>query len=183
MRGFFLKWPIGIITVILISFSCKKDNTDTGNQSEQITTFRLTLRETGSSVTKVFEFRDVDGTGGNPPVKFDPIILSASKNYACSIEVFNESISPSVNITPEILAEGDDHQFYFEPAGVNINLLNLDIDSKGLPIGLSSTWNTGAAGNGTMKITLKHKPGTKEAGDLVSKGETDIELNFTAQVQ
>jgi hypothetical protein len=30
---------------------------------------------------------------------------------------------------------------------------------------------------------LKHKPGSKATGDLVSKGETDIEVNFTAQVQ
>jgi hypothetical protein len=179
----FLMWMLGIIYLTVISFSCKKDNNDTGNEEELITTFRLTLKETGSAATKIFEFRDIDGTGGNPPSKFDPIVLNSGKNYACTIDVFNESVSPAVDITPEILAEGEDHQFYFEPAGVNINVLNLDKDSNGLPIGVTSNWNTGSAGSGTLKITLKHKPGAKALGDPVTKGETDIELNFTAQVQ
>jgi hypothetical protein len=29
-----------------------------------------------------------------------------------------------------------------------------------------------------VKIVLKHKPDAKAAGDPVSKGETDIELDF-----
>jgi hypothetical protein len=184
MKKPFLNWMIVILLLSIFSTSCSKDEEeDLGNEEELITTLRLTLRETGSATVKVFEFKDPDGTGGNPPTKFDPIILSPSKNYTCTIEVLNESVSPVENITAEIIAESDDHQFYFEPAGVNIFVINLDTDTQGLPLGVSSTWNTGAASNGTVKITLKHKPGAKLAGDLVNKGETDIEVNFTAQVQ
>jgi len=168
---------------IITTVSCNKDDDPTGNEEELITTLRLTLRETGSATTKVFEFKDTDGPGGNPPVKFDNIVLSASKNYSCTIEVLNESVSPSEDITAEVIAEADDHQFYFEPAVAKIDVINLNTDSKGLPLGVTSTWNTGAVGNGTIKITLKHKPGIKAAGDPVTKGETDIEVNFTAQVQ
>ncbi len=183
MKKPFLNWMMVIILLSFFSVSCSKDDDPMGNEEELITTLRLTLRETGSATVKVFEFKDPDGTGGNPPTKFDPIILSPSKNYTCTIDVLNESVTPAVDITAEIIAEADDHQFYFEPAGVNINVINLDADSKGLPLGVSSTWNTGAASNGTVKVTLKHKPGSKATGDLVSKGETDIEVNFTAQVQ
>jgi hypothetical protein len=183
MKKPFLNWMILILLLSVFSVSCSKDEEDMGNEEELITTLRLTLRETGSATVKVFEFKDPDGTGGNPPTKFDPIILSPSKNYTCTIDVLNESVTPAVDITTEIIAESDDHQFYFEPAGVNINVLNLDTDTNGLPLGVSSTWNTGAISNGTLKITLKHKPGAKATGDLVSKGETDIEVNFTAQVQ
>lgn len=168
---------------IITTVSCNKDDNPGGNEEELITTLRLTMRETGSATVKVFEFKDTDGPGGNPPAKFDNIVLNSSKNYSCTIEVLNESVSPAEDITAEIIAEADDHQFYFEPAIAKIDVINLNTDSKGLPLGVTSTWNTGTVGNGTIKITLKHKPGTKAAGDLVTKGETDIEVNFTAQVQ
>jgi hypothetical protein len=183
MKKPFLNCMMVIILLSVFSVCCSKEDDEMGNEEELITTLRLTLRETGTATVKVFEFKDPDGTGGNPPTKFDPIMLSPSKNYTCTIDVLNESVTPAVDITAEIIAESDDHQFYFEPAGVNINVLNLDTDTQGLPLGVSSTWNTGAASNGTLKVTLKHKPGTKAIGDLVSKGETDIEVNFTAQVQ
>lgn len=183
MQKTFLNWMMVIILLSVFSVSCSKVDDEMGNEEELITTLRLTLRETGTATVKVFEFKDPDGAGGNPPTKFDPIILSPSKNYTCTIDVLNESVTPAVDITAEIIAESDDHQFYFEPAGVNINVINLDTDTQGLPLGVSSTWNTGASSNGTLKVTLKHKPGSKASGDLVSKGETDIEVNFTAQVQ
>jgi hypothetical protein len=50
-------------------------------------------------------------------------------------------------------------------------------------LGTTSTWTTTGVSNGTVKITLKHKPGIKAAGDPVSKGETDIEVSFTTKVQ
>lgn len=177
------KWLSLCLVISVISVSCGKDEDPTGNEEELITTLRLTMREVGGSAIKVFEFKDPDGAGGNPPTKFDPIVLTTGKNYTCNIEVLNESVSPAEDITVEINAEAEDHQFYFEPSGVNIIVNNLNTDSNGLPLGVSSTWATGAVGNGTLKVTLKHKPDAKMAGDPVSKGETDIEVNFTAQVQ
>jgi len=183
MKKTVFSWMLFTLLLSLLTISCNKDDNNPGNVKEQITTMRLTLKETGSGTNKVFEFKDTDGSGGNPPVKFDPIVLSPSRNYTCTIELLNESGSSAVNYTAEIITEANDHQFYFEPAGTNISVINLDTDAKGLPLGITSTWNTGAIGNGTIKITLKHKPGTKVAGDLVANGETDIEVNFTAQVQ
>jgi hypothetical protein len=34
-----------------------------------------------------------------------------------------------------------------------------------------------------MKITLKHKPGAKIAGDPVTKGETDVEVEFNVRLK
>jgi hypothetical protein len=172
-----------IFILFLTFISCNKDDNNPGNVKEQITTMKLTLKETGSGTTKVFEYTDTDGSGGNPPVKFDPIVLSPSRNYTCTIELLNGTGGSALNLTPEIINEAEDHQFFFEPATVNISVINLDSDAKGLPLGITSTWNTGAIGNGTIKITLKHKPDAKFVGDLVANGETDIEVNFTAQIQ
>ena len=183
MNRNFLRTVVLILMVFVFFISCKKEDETGLNEEELITTLRLSLKETGSATTKVFEFNDPDGTGGNPPVKFDPIILDPNKNYTCTLEVLNESVTPAENISFEIATEAEDHQFYYEPAGVNITVSALNTDGNGLPVGLTSTWITGGASNGTVKITLKHKPGTKAAGDPTSKGETDIEVSFTAAVQ
>ncbi len=180
----FANFFLAVLTVSVVAFSCKKDDNNTPlNEEELITTLRLNLKESGSTTTQVFEFKDPDGEGGNAPTRFDPIVLVTGKTYTCDIEVLDESVTPAENITAEILAEANDHQFYFEPVGVNINITNLNNDSRGLPVGLNSAWTTGAVSSGTLKVTLKHKPGNKAAGDPTSKGETDIEVTFPTSIQ
>jgi hypothetical protein len=64
----------------------------------------------------------------------------------------------------------------------------LDNDGNGVPLGITSTWTTGAVATGKTKITLRHYGGTppgKAAGDLVSssKSSTDIEVDFNTKIQ
>ena len=183
MKMVFFRLILILSVITAVGYSCSKGDTPAVNEEELITTLRLNLIESGTTTTKVFEFKDPDGEGGNAPSRFDPIILDANKTYTCEIQVLNESLSPPEDITDEVMAEANDHQFYFEPIGVNINVTALNNDARGLPIGLSSTWATGAVSSGTFKVTLKHKPGTKAAGDPTSKGETDIEVVFPTSVQ
>jgi len=133
----------------------------------------------------VYEFKDLDGEGGAAPVKFDDIVLQKNIPYICEVTVLNESVSPADDITKEIKAEANDHQFYFVPSSSNLlTISNYDTDTQGLPLGLSSFWVTGLnPGTGTVKVVLKHKPGTKAANDLINKGDTDIELNFKLIIQ
>ncbi|KYP16482.1 hypothetical protein, partial [Flavihumibacter sp. CACIAM 22H1] len=154
-----------------------------GNEEELITTVVLSFQEIGTTDAFNVVFRDTDGEGGNPPTSFDEIVLKPNADYTCSISLLNESVSPVENITDEIEEEADDHEFFLLPAGANISITRTDVDSKNLPVGLNSTWETGAASTGTVRVVLKHKPGSKAAGDAVTKGETDIDLNFTAKVQ
>ena len=167
----------------LVGVSCSKDDDNTGNEEELITTLKVTMVENGAGTTSTFTFRDVDGPGGNPPGAFDSIIVNANRNYAVSLQFLNESVTPAEDITVEVEEEDVDHQVYFTPATVSISALNLNLDANGLPLGTTATWNTGAAGKGTMTITLKHKPGTKAAGDAVSKGETDVEVAFPVRLK
>ncbi|MFN5937396.1 MAG: hypothetical protein ACK43L_05060 [Sphingobacteriales bacterium] len=173
---FFLMTSVGLIT------SCGKDDHD-HDEEELITSVNVVVTETGTTNVQTFSFKDSDGPGGLAPTKFDSIILNANKSYAVSLEFLNESTSPAENITTEIKAEANDHQLYFQPTGVALNVSNLDADSKGLPLGLTSTWTAGAPGNGSIKITLKHKPAAKAAGDPVTKGETDVELDFGVRLR
>lgn len=173
----------GLSAIILNLGSCKKEN-QPHNEEELITTLKLKFTEVGGGTSTTFTFKDADGPGGAAPTVNETISLAPNKQYNCEITVLNESVSPAEDITTEIVNEADDHQFYFEPSGLGITVSNLNTDSKALPLGTTSRWATSATlATGTVKLTLKHKPGVKAAGDLVSKGETDIEVNFAARIQ
>lgn len=164
---------------------CKKDDKAPENEEELITTVKLTFVEVGNtSNTSTFTFKDADGPGGAAPTVNQQINLAPNKQYNCTIAVLNESKTPAEDITAEIIAEANDHQFYYTPNGVNITINGLNNDPLGRPLGVTSVWTTGAAGAaGTVKVTLKHKPGTKGTSDPVTLGETDIEIDFAARVQ
>ncbi len=166
---------IFLATGLLLFTACKKETTEQ-NEEELITTLKVTLTEQGSGTVSVFQFKDPDGDAGNPPTVFDDIVLKPNTTYSCALEVLNESVTPAESLNAEISAEATDHQFYLVPAAVNLTVTSLNTDSNGLPVGLTSTWTTGAASTGKIQIILKHKPGSKAAGDPVTKGETDIEL-------
>ncbi len=180
------KTQIVISMMLLVAMGllgCKKDKVDP-NEEELITTVRVKLTENGTNTQTVFEFKDLDGDGGAAPSKFDQIVLARGKSYNCTLEILNESVSPADNITNEILAEADDHEFFFQATDALVTINNLSKDGKGLPVGVTSTWTaSAAAGTGTINITLKHKPGIKKAGDTFAVGDTDISLDFTLKIQ
>lgn len=169
--------------MMLSIVGCKKDPVDP-NESELITTVRVKLTEKSSGTQSLFEFKDLDGVGGAAPSKFDEIILAKGKVYDCTIQLLNESKTPADDITLEVTAEGVDHQIYLTATDALVAVSNLNLDAKGLPLGISSTWTaTTVAGTGTINITLKHKPGVKAAGDLVSVGDSDISIDFKLSVK
>jgi hypothetical protein len=183
MKSLF-KGMLAITAASVLFLSCSKDDGGEDiNEEELITTLRVTTIESGSGTTSTFTFRDPDGPGGAVPTVFDSIILNASRNYSVSLQFLNESVSPADDITLEVEAESNDHQVYYTSTGASITTLNQNLDGLGLPLGTECTWNTGASGTGTMKITLKHKPGAKSSGDPVSKGETDVEVDFPVRLK
>ncbi len=173
--------PVLMLVVLLVS-SCKKDPVNP-NDGELITTVKVEFIESVSGTKQSFVFRDLDGEGGNAPSKFEEISLSANKTYKYEVYLLNESVTPVDDITIEIEAEADDHQFYYTPSFPALTISNLNKDSKNLPLGTEATWSTGAASTGTVNITLKHKPGTKAAGDPISKGDTDVSIDFKVKIQ
>lgn len=181
MKKSTLRNVILLFAIFGMMSSCKKDSHDE-DENELITTVKVVATELGAT-SKTFTFKDADGPGGLAPTVFDSIILNANRNHSVSLQFLNESVSPAIDITTEVLAEAADHQIYFTPSGVNLAVSNLDNDTKGLPLGLTSTWLTGGAGTGKMKITLKHKPGAKAAGDPITKGETDAEIEFSLRLK
>jgi len=180
----FLKPAFMLFLAAGLLSSCDKndDEQEPENESELITTVMLTMQEEGTANVVTATFRDTDGDGGNAPTKFDEIVLKPNKVYNTTITLMDESKSPAENITEEIEEESDDHQFFFTPTtGLNVTVAYQDKDANNLPIGLETKVTTGTASTGKLKVTLKHQPGIKN--NNIAAGETDIELDFTTNVQ
>lgn len=162
--------------------SCKKDEDDVTNppdvnEEELITSMILTFTDSsGIEILKTVAFRDIDGEGGNGPIQFDTIRLSANTTYYSNIILLNETVTPPDTISNEVKEEGDEHLFCFEPAMVDIDIKRTDSDGM-FEIGLESTWRAGSAGNGKVKVSLKHQPDGLKTGSC-DPGETDVEVAF-----
>lgn len=176
----------------LLLNACKKDKPTEPNEEEVITTLAVKLTPAGGGATLEYEFDDADGPGGAAPT-IDEIILAPSTTYNVSLQVLNRTVTPAEDITEEVEEEADAHRFYYEVSGgANLTISNLDNDANGVPVGINSTWTTGAVSAGKLRITLRHygsTPPNKLAADPVNseKSDTDISTedsgDFTVKIQ
>ena len=183
---------LGLIAFAIISTSlflngCSSDdvvNPPDPNEQELITTLIINLKDSVTLAESSFQFDDPDGEGGNPPTRFDTIVVGANKTYFAQIILLNKSVTPIDTISNEVLEEGVDHQFFFTTTDVSTVISYADADANGNPIGLESIWRDGAASNGSILIVLKHQPGIKApAPGNPALGETDVQVNFVTRVQ
>lgn len=178
--------PLLLVIGVALFSSCKKEKEEE-NDEEVITTLIVKFTPVGGGAPLQFSFDDADGPGGNPAIK-QTIALAANRTYNVSLELSNKTTNPVTNITDEIIAEADAHRFYYQPAaGSNITVSNLNNDGNGVPLGVTSTWTTTSAANGTIKITLRHyanTPPNKATADPVDspKSATDIEVDFVTSI-
>ena len=167
---------------------CKNaSNVDPSDEGELITTVRLSFTEAGSGTLRTFEFQDKDGEGGNPPTRFDRVVLPANSTFTMTIELLDESKPTPVDITKEVQEEADEHLFVFTttPAGL-ITYTYGDKDSRGLPVGLVGSARTGNAGMGTLKVQLRHqtpRDGRPRKDGTPGPGSDDVNLDFPLTIQ
>lgn len=186
----FFKLLILFISLSLFLVSCGDDDApQMTNDQEEITTVIMTFTETGTTNTVAYTFRDLDGDGGTAPTITSSGNLKANTNYTASFSILNENetvdlTNAEYNVTLEIEEEDDEHQFFFDfPSTLFTAFAYGDTDGNGENVGLSTTWTTGNAGTGTLKVTLIHEP-TKPATTVAEAGgETDFEIDFSVTIQ
>lgn len=172
----------------LVTFSaCEKEDPEPPTTPEVITTLTYTLTPTGGGDAVVFSFQDLDGDGGDAPIVTNGT-LAANQTYSAVVSLLNETEDPAENITEEVAEEALEHQLFYESSLSDVSISYTDEDSEGNPIGITTNLSTTEAGNGTLKITLRHEP--DKSADEVSSGiitnaggETDIEVIFDINVQ
>ncbi|GGD92918.1 type 1 periplasmic binding fold superfamily protein [Planktosalinus lacus] len=188
MKNLKLTSLLFITTLFLTSCSSDDDNIEPILEEEVITTLQVTLVGGGSTIT--MEYKDLDPEGPTDPVVTVSGPLMAGTVYTGSLTLLNELVNPAENITEEILEEAEEHQFFYQVSNT-LNITNItyeDSDSNGNPLGLSFSFETGAASAGDFTIILRHEP-NKEAegvsnGDITNAdGETDISAGFPLTIQ
>ncbi|CAL2086721.1 type 1 periplasmic binding fold superfamily protein [Tenacibaculum sp. 190524A05c] len=180
---------LAIACISAITFaSCSDDENPTPtNEEEVITTMTITLTPaSGSAVT--LQTRDLDGDGPNAPVVTVSGNLLANTTYTGAIVLLNETEDPAENVTTEVAEEADEHQFFYSATGISPTFTYAGTnDSNGNPVGINFSVATGAAGTGTITVTLRHEPNKTatgvSGGDITNAGgETDIEATFNVTV-
>lgn len=189
MKKHLLRFSLLLSAASLLLSSCEKDKDEHEEHEEEvITTLQLSFAPTDGGNTVTYKYEDLDGDGGNAPT-IDQIVLAPNKTYNVSLQLLNKTVNPPADITEEVEEEGHAHRFYYEPStGSNITVANLNNDTNGMPLGITSTWTTSGAGTGNIKITLRHyggNPPNKAANDPVNspKSATDIEVVFNTSIQ
>lgn len=197
-----MKWLSYAVCGLLLSCivtACGDDDLPpaTENPEETITTAILTFQpEDGGDLIEV-TWEDADGEGSGDPV-IDELVLAPATTYRLTLTLFNR-LDPAnpVNISDEVRAEGDEHMLFFawtdglfaDPTGDgNIDERDdpvnyQDTDAEGLPLGLVTRWNTGAAATGMFRVVLKHQPGIKSATSVYENGASDIDIAWPITIQ
>jgi hypothetical protein len=160
--------------------SCSNDDKPV-NEDEVITTVTTTLTGGGQIIT--LASRDLDGDGPNAPVITVSGNLVANTTYTGAVTFLNEIANPVENITAEILAEGVDHQLFYQATNALGTFTYSDTDTNGRPIGLQFTLLTGNAGSGSVIVTLRHIPNKSATGvangDITNAGgATDAAVTY-----
>jgi hypothetical protein len=177
---------LAILFISALTFTaCEDDHDDDdhnhGSEEELITTVNYTLTNGDDVVT--LSFSDPDGEGGNDGEYSISGPLTANTTYTGEVELLNESESPAEDVTEEVKAEDDEHEFFYaNTAGLTIE--KTDTDGNGNPLGIETRINSGDAGSGTITVVLIHEPTKPNDNTLASAGgSTDVDVTFTVTVQ
>ena len=171
----------GILAALFLALAIAGCEKDSSTEQELITTLVVHLKATDGSFDQEFTWEDRDGDGGNAPTVGD-ILLPANKTFHAHIHFYDRSQSPEVDITAEVEGENTAHLLVYTVSGANLNITPDDTDDNGKPFRLETTWTTGAASNGTVKVTLRHEP-DKNAANPDITGDVDAEASFVVKVE
>lgn len=162
--------------------SCGPDDPEPVNEEEVITTVEVTLTPSAGGVPVTLKFVDADGEQGSiAPLITVSSTLKAANTYDATVRFLNETVTPTEDISLEVEEESNDHLICFD-ASANISIQYEDIDAKGLPLGLRTSWLTEQVGPAAVTLSLRHQAGTK-TGECPGSGETDVEVTFDLMIE
>ncbi len=180
---------VGIFTIIFsillgsiaLLNSCKNEPVQSTN--EAITTLKVITQNLTTNKIDTFEYVNFNETRPNPPSYVDTIRLQPQTSYAIQVLLLNEALNPLHNMTDTIISRADNHLMVYnlDPATGMISVKIQDKDSKGLPLGLFSTWTTTDSTNGWLRMILRHQQGIKNGTE--TPGNNDFEADFPVSVR
>lgn len=179
---------ISALTFTACSEDDDHDHDDHDDHDElPITQVIYTLtNENNASDVVTFTFSDPDGEGGADGTAVTSGALTANATYTGAIQLLN--MEEGDDVGADIAAEdAEDHEIFYitNVAGLMFDTTDVDADSN--PLGFDTDITAGAAGTGSLTISVVHegkKPNNGTVADALSGGgTTDIEIAFDVTVQ
>ena len=175
--------PAIMLGIVFTFSNCKKTDPAPADENELITTVKLKF--TDGTTVQTFQWQDLDGDGGKAPT-IQNVALKINKTYKLDIELLDESKTPLVDQTKEIVEKKDEHLFVFTPTPSNLLTYTYgDKDTKNFPIGLTGSMRTTVAGTGTLRVVLRHQPpvnGMAQKNGTATPGSSDVDITFNVAV-
>jgi hypothetical protein len=202
---------LGGALLVASSVGCEHDDHDHDHESEIISTVELTFTPANGGAPSVFKFTDPDGDGGMSGSS-ETITLSAGTEYQMTVRFENSLVSPPEDLTGEIKREAEEHMIFVlgdvaGPASVAAAALvdhayadresdyGANAVGDDLPVGVVNTITANFAGDGELRLVLRHLPELNEApqksaalpqiladgGDL--PGSVDVDVLFKLVVE
>jgi hypothetical protein len=189
-----------VLLFIAFTFTaCESDDPEPENDGEVITDVILNFQEldaSGNPVGAVSSFSASDPQGievGATPT-IETVELTRGKTYQLNIEVRNAI--ENEDITEEILAEGDEHQFYFlGTAFVGSPVLKYQYDDLSGELigvqGIVTVQQNPGFNNASLQIILRHDldknyPGADNPNFqeyAMAGGESDLDITFPVVIE
>lgn len=180
MKKSFFKFTVGAMALFSLTFTaCDPDDHD-HNEEEVISRVTLTFKDAAGKET-AFVWNDPDGDGAQKAT-IDNINLTANTAYTAAVKVENATVNPAENITDEVQKESTAHLFVYTYDQSNVTFEITDKDTNGKPLGIATKVTTKAAGNGKLRIQLKHEPTDKNNAQNPG-GATDVDVEFPVIVK
>lgn len=177
-----------LIAAITIVSGCKNESTAPPTDEHGAPTTlivvakRLDASGSETSDSVVVTLRDTTVVKNKPAIE-GQLKLAEQTTYNISLQLWNESATPAVNITKEIEDERDFHQFVITPKGNligNMTTDNFDKDSKGKDVGLKFRLATKQSASGTFNVVLRHYDNGDKSSALF---DTDIDRDVPVTVE
>ena len=171
-----------VLLVVMVSvYSCKTDASLAKN--EYFTTVKVIAINQSTLAADTFQYVNYNETVSNPPSYVDTIKLKANTLYTIQLRLVNATRNPPYDMTDSITANADKHLMIYDldPTSGMITVKIHDKDSKGLPLGLMSNWQTSDTTRGFLRLILRHQPGSKNGTQ--TPGSTDFEADYPVVVR
>ena len=178
----------------LVFVGCSSDDDDHDHdhdhEHEEVNTVRYTLtNDNDGNDVVTFTFKDLDGEGGADGTFEISGPLTANADYTGVLQLLHEHEDGDIDdIGAEIAEdEADEHEMFYTTNIAGLSFDTTDVDGDGNPLGFETEITTGAAGIGSLTISVIHegkKPNDGTISDALSAaGTTDIEITFSISVQ
>lgn len=164
--------------------SCRNEDNNEDEGNELITSVFMHFTDSANQKT-TFKWRQPGGPGAR--ITRDTIVLDSGRTYRVRVEIWDESQTPAVDVTPDIRRAQNEHRFVYTSTTEAINIVVNDFDTNSPPIevGLDLTVSTFGSGprSGMLKAVLRHysRRSPKTAGPMA--GSTDIDVEFPVVIR